>query len=83
MTELSVPVTSVVIGEGGSGGALALAGPGALWATSDSYFSVIAPEGAASILYRDVARASDVAGLLRLAPADLVELGVIDGICGS
>ena len=80
MTELSVPVTSVVIGEGGSGGALALAGPGALWATSDSYFSVIAPEGAASILYRDVARASDVAGLLRLAPADLVELGVIDGI---
>jgi acyl-CoA carboxylase subunit beta len=83
MSELSVPVTSVVIGEGGSGGALALAGPGALWATSDSYFSVIAPEGAASILYRDVGRASEVAGLLRLAPADLVELGVIDGICGS
>ena len=53
-----VPVTSLLIGEGGSGGALALAAPDRLWATPDSYFSVIAPELAAAILKRDEGRST-------------------------
>ncbi|MGH2978152.1 MAG: carboxyl transferase domain-containing protein [Solirubrobacterales bacterium] len=83
VSELSVPVTSLVIGEGGSGGALALAAPGRLWATPDSYFSVIAPEGAAAILFRDSSRAADAADNLRLGPADLVALGISAGVTES
>ncbi|MGX1757892.1 carboxyl transferase domain-containing protein [Streptomyces lydicus] len=75
-----VPVTSLLIGEGGSGGALALAAPDRLWATPDSYFSVIAPELAAAILKRDEARIHDTADQLRIRPQDLLELGVIHGI---
>ncbi|MBD0714343.1 carboxyl transferase domain-containing protein, partial [Streptomyces sp. CBMA370] len=74
------PVTSLLVGEGGSGGALALAAPGNLWATPDSYFSVIAPELAASILKRPPQDAGPVADRLRLRPRDLVDLGVVRGI---
>ncbi|WP_423218761.1 carboxyl transferase domain-containing protein [Streptomyces kasugaensis] len=74
------PVTSLLIGEGGSGGALALAAPGRLWATPDSYFSVIAPELAAAILKRDPRQIRQTAGQLRIRPQDLLELGVIRGI---
>ncbi|GGO55138.1 carboxyl transferase domain-containing protein [Streptomyces lasiicapitis] len=75
-----VPVTSLVIGEGGSGGALALAAPANTWATPDSYFSVIAPEAAAAILKRPREDVPDLAGELRLRPQDLVELGVVRGV---
>lgn len=75
-----VPVTSLLIGEGGSGGALALAAPGRLWATPDSYFSVIAPELAAAILKRDETQLHETADQLRIRPQDLLELGVIQGI---
>ncbi|MFH9813890.1 carboxyl transferase domain-containing protein [Streptomyces sp. NPDC017230] len=71
------PVTTLVIGEGGSGGALALAAPGNTWATPDSYFSVIAPELAAAILKRPPQEVEATAGQLRLRPQDLAELGVI------
>ncbi|WP_063781195.1 carboxyl transferase domain-containing protein [Streptomyces maremycinicus] len=71
------PITTLVIGEGGSGGALALAAPGRTWATPDSYFSVIAPESAAAILKRTSAEAEATAGQLRIRPQDLAELGVI------
>ncbi|WP_031050551.1 carboxyl transferase domain-containing protein [Streptomyces sp. NRRL F-5650] len=71
------PVTTLVIGEGGSGGALALAAPGATWATPDSYFSVIAPEHAAAILKRPPEEVRATAGQLRLRPQDLTELGVV------
>ncbi|GGV29805.1 carboxyl transferase domain-containing protein [Streptomyces spectabilis] len=76
------PVTSLVIGEGGSGGALALAAPGRTWAAPDSYFSVIAPEAAAAILKRPRADAPGLAEELRLRPRDLVDLGVVRGIVG-
>lgn len=76
----TVPVTSLVIGEGGSGGALALAAPDNLWATPDSYFSVIAPELAAAILKRGREETRSTAEQLRLRPQDLVELGVARGI---
>ncbi|MGW2569056.1 carboxyl transferase domain-containing protein [Streptomyces sp. NPDC001537] len=77
-----VPVTTLVIGEGGSGGALALAAAGNTWATPDSYFSVIAPELAAAILKRPAEEVEATAGQLRIRPQDLVELGVIRGIVG-
>ncbi|MFK4148247.1 carboxyl transferase domain-containing protein [Streptomyces sp. NPDC004065] len=76
------PLTTLVIGEGGSGGALALAAPGNTWATPDSYFSVIAPELAAAILKRPPERIPATADALRLRPQDLVDLGVIRGIVG-
>ncbi|OIK26848.1 acetyl-CoA carboxylase [Streptomyces malaysiense] len=75
-----VPVTTLVIGEGGSGGALALAAPDNTWATPDSYFSVIAPELAAAILKRTPAEAERTADQLRIRPQDLLELGIIRGI---
>ncbi|MFE6132451.1 carboxyl transferase domain-containing protein [Streptomyces sp. NPDC056437] len=74
------PVTSLLVGEGGSGGALALAAPGNTWATPDSYFSVIAPELAAAILKRRPEQVPATADQLRLRPQDLVELGVVRGI---
>ncbi len=77
------PVTTLVIGEGGSGGALALAAPGNTWATPDSYFSVIAPELAAAILKRPADQVHATADQLRLRPQDLVELGVVRGIVGT
>ncbi|MCX4985140.1 carboxyl transferase domain-containing protein [Streptomyces sp. NBC_00572] len=75
-----VPVTSLLIGEGGSGGALALAAPDNLWATPDSYFSVIAPEAAASILKRPPEESDTTADQLRLRPRDLLDLGVVRGV---
>ncbi|QFQ96995.1 acetyl-CoA carboxylase carboxyl transferase subunit alpha/beta [Streptomyces phaeolivaceus] len=74
------PLTTLLIGEGGSGGALALAAPDNTWATPDSYFSVIAPEPAAAILKRPAHQAPATADELRLRPQDLVELGVVRGI---
>ncbi|MFF3375210.1 carboxyl transferase domain-containing protein [Streptomyces sp. NPDC002680] len=76
------PVTTLLIGEGGSGGALALAAPGNTWATPDSYFSVIAPELAAAILKRSEGEVRATADQLRIRPQDLVELGVVRGIVG-
>ncbi|CAL9581618.1 Putative acetyl-coenzyme A carboxylase carboxyl transferase subunit beta [Streptomyces sp. enrichment culture] len=70
------PVTTLVIGEGGSGGALALAAPGNTWATPDSYFSVIAPELAAAILKRPAAEVEATADQLLIRPQDLERLGV-------
>ncbi|MET9808836.1 carboxyl transferase domain-containing protein [Streptomyces halstedii] len=77
-----VPVTSLVIGEGGSGGALALAAPGNTHVTADSYFSVIAPESAAAILKRGPEEVRATAGQLRLRPQDLVDLGVARSVMG-
>ncbi|CAL9442938.1 Putative acetyl-coenzyme A carboxylase carboxyl transferase subunit beta [Streptomyces sp. enrichment culture] len=76
------PLTTLVVGEGGSGGALALAAPGNTWATPDSYFSVIAPELAAAILKRPPREVEATADRLRIRPQDLVELGVIRGTVG-
>jgi acetyl-CoA carboxylase carboxyl transferase subunit beta len=76
----AVPVTTLVIGEGGSGGALALASHHDMWMTADAYFAVIAPELAASILKHDPADAPTIADGLRLRPQDLVDLGLARGI---
>ena len=75
-----VPVTTLLIGEGGSGGALALAAPDNTWATPDSYFSVIAPELAAMILKRAPDETRTTAEQLHVRPQDLVDLGIARGI---
>lgn len=77
-----VPVTTLVIGEGGSGGALALAAPDNTHVTADSYFSVIAPELAAAILKRGPEEVRSTAYQLRLRPQDLVELGIARSVVG-
>lgn len=75
-----VPITTLVIGEGGSGGALAFAAPERTWVTKDSYFSVTSPEAAAAILKRPPGEIPQVANQLRLRPQDLVTLGLANGI---
>lgn len=80
MSDLKTPVISVVIGEGGSGGALALGVADRVLMLENSIYSVISPEGCASILLKDASRAEEAAQYLRLTAQDLLELHVIDGI---
>ena len=80
MSALKVPVLSIVIGEGGSGGALALAVADEVWMMENAVDSVLSPEGFASILWKDSKRASEAAGVMRLTAADLKELKVIEEI---
>ncbi len=77
---VKTPCLSIVIGEGGSGGALALAVADEVWMLEDAYYSVISPEGAASILWKDAAKAKEAAESLRLTAQDLKEFGVIEKI---
>ncbi|AQZ67821.1 Acetyl-coenzyme A carboxyl transferase alpha chain [[Actinomadura] parvosata subsp. kistnae] len=77
---LRTPVLSVITGEGGSGGALALAVADRLLIEEHGVFSVISPEGAASILFGDASRAPDLARALRLRATDLRELGLVDAV---
>lgn len=77
---LKVPVVSVVIGEGGSGGAIAIAAANKVYMLEHAIYSVISPEGAASILWRDPARAKDAAMNMRITAQDLLRLKIIDGI---
>ena len=77
---LGVPNVAVVIGEGGSGGAIAIATANKVLMLEHAIYSVISPEGAASILWRDSARAQDAATNMKITAQDLLRLGVIDGI---
>ncbi len=80
MASLECPMISVVIGEGGSGGALALGVTDRILMLEYSIYSVISPEGCASILWRDPAKIGEAASQLRLTAPDLVELGICDEI---
>lgn len=77
---LGVPNVSVIIGEGGSGGAIALATANRVYMLEHAIYSVISPEGAASILWRDSARAQDAATAMKITANDLLNLKIIDGI---
>jgi acetyl-CoA carboxylase carboxyl transferase subunit alpha len=77
---LGVPLVSVIIGEGGSGGAIAIATGNTVMMLEHAVYSVISPEGAASILWRDPARSKDAAAALKITAQDLKKLGVIDEI---
>lgn len=80
MMSLTVPVVSVVTGEGGSGGALALAVANHVYMLENAVYSVISPKGCASILWKDPTREHEAADLLNITAEDLLRLGVIDGI---
>jgi acetyl-CoA carboxylase carboxyl transferase subunit alpha len=80
MAHLPVPIVTVVIGEGGSGGALAIAVGDVVLMLENSIYSVITPEGCAAILWKDASRAEQAAEALRLTAPDLLELKVIDEI---
>ncbi|MFP6893729.1 MAG: acetyl-CoA carboxylase carboxyltransferase subunit alpha [Opitutales bacterium] len=80
MAALQVPIVAIVIGEGGSGGALGIAVADRVLIFENAYYSVISPEGCAAILWKDRKYASDAASALRLSPQDLLELGVVDGV---
>jgi len=80
MSRLGVPVIAIVIGEGGSGGALGLGVANRVYMLENAYYSVITPEACAAIIYRDSGKAPEAARALRLASTDLLALGLIDGI---
>ncbi|MBQ8141173.1 MAG: acetyl-CoA carboxylase carboxyltransferase subunit alpha [Clostridia bacterium] len=80
MSTLCVPIISVLIGEGGSGGALALAVADRVWMLQNAVYSVISPEGCASILWKDSAKADVAASSLKLTAEDAKSLGVIERI---
>ncbi|MET0539052.1 MAG: acetyl-CoA carboxylase carboxyltransferase subunit alpha [Xanthobacteraceae bacterium] len=78
--ELGVPNVAVIIGEGGSGGAIALAAANRVLMLEHAIYSVISPEGAASILWRDTAKAQEAATSLKITAQDMVRFGIIDRI---
>ena len=80
MMTLKTPIISVFIGEGGSGGALALAVADKVWMLENSIYSVISPEGCASILYKDSSKADEAADKLRLTAQDSLENGLIERV---
>src|SRR5277367_6104165 len=80
MARLPVPLIAVCIGEGGSGGALALGVTNLVFMLENAVYSVITPESCASIIYRDAGKAEQAAAALKLAAPDMLELGLIDGI---
>ena len=80
MSALQVPLLSIVIGEGGSGGALALAVSDEVWMMENAVYSVLSPEGFASILWKDSKRANEAAEIMRLTAEDLQQLGMIEDV---
>lgn len=80
MSTLRVPIILIVIGEGASGGALGIGVGDKMLMLENTWFSVISPEGCASILYRDAGKASKAADAMRIVPTDLVEMGICDEI---
>lgn len=80
MSKLKVPVVSVVIGEGASGGALGIGVCDRMLMLENTWYSVISPEGCASILWRDAAKAPDAADAMKVTPGDLMNMGICDRI---
>lgn len=80
MARLAVPIITIVIGEGGSGGALGMGIANRVYMLENAYYSVITPESCAAIIYRDSGKAPEAARALRLTSADLLRYGLIDAI---
>ncbi len=80
LSGLKVPVLSIVIGEGGSGGALALAVADEVWMLEHSVYSILSPEGFASILWKDSKKAKEAAAVMKLTAGDLLEMGMIEHV---
>lgn len=80
MSILKTPIVSILIGEGGSGGALALAIADEVWMLENSIYSVLSPEGFASILYKDASRSKEAAERMKITAEDLIDFGIIDRV---
>lgn len=80
MSGLKVPVLSIIIGEGGSGGALAMATADEVWMLENSIYSILSPEGFASILWKDSSRAKEAAKVMRLTAEDLYQQGIVEKV---
>lgn len=80
MADLTVPVIAIVLGEAGSGGALALGVANQVWMMEHAIYSILSPEGFASILYKDASKAPEIVDQMKITAQDLLELGVIDNI---
>ncbi|MCR3757417.1 acetyl-CoA carboxylase carboxyltransferase subunit alpha [Clostridium felsineum] len=80
MANLKVPIITIVIGEGGSGGALAMAVADEVWMLENSVYSLLSPEGFASILWKDSSRAKEAAEVMKITAADLKGYGIIDKV---
>ena len=80
MSNLTTPILSIVIGEGGSGGALALAVANKVWMLENATYSILSPEGFASTLWKDAKKAEEAAKAMKITASDLKELGVIDKV---
>ena len=80
MSSLKIPVLSVIIGEGGSGGALAMAVADEVWMLENSVYSVLSPEGFASILWKDSTKAKEAAGVMKLTAGHLQQMGMVEKV---
>ena len=80
MSDLKVPIIAIIIGEGGSGGALALAVADRVWMLENSIYAVLSPEGFASILWKDGSRAMEAAELMKITSHELLEMSVVDKV---
>ena len=80
MSDLKVPIIAMIIGEGGSGGALALAVADRVWMLENSIYAVLSPEGFASILWKDGSRAMEAAELMKITSHELLEMEVVDKV---
>lgn len=80
MSDLTVPVLSIVIGEGGSGGALALSVGNEVWMMENATYTILSPEGFASILWKDASKAPQAADIMRVTAKDLKEMGIIEKV---
>ena len=80
MALIKTPIISIVIGEGGSGGALALAAGDRVWMLENSVYSILSPEGCASILFKDSSKSKEVAEIMKLTSYELLELGIIEKV---
>lgn len=80
MSDLKVPIIAIIIGEGGSGGALALAVANRVWMLENSIYAVLSPEGFASILWKDGSRAMEAAELMKITSHELLDMKVVDKV---
>ena len=83
MSSIKVPILSIFIGEGGSGGALALGVADEVWMLENATYSILSPEGFATILWKDSKRASEAADLMKMTAGELKNLGIVEKIIGE
>ena len=80
MSDLKVPIIAIIIGEGGSGGALALAVADKVWMLENSIYSILSPEGFATILWKDGSRSEEAAELMKITSGELLNMGIVDKV---